>query len=132
MPLRVIAQCRSRELFGGRGIYAGPKAERLLEDMLVYSDAIDTNNNLHLYRGHLVAFDLRWNIVAGIRARHWMDDTLHRCSSDTAVDGDRDVEESGTAVHTGIAAKRKSRYKTCVTSKFFYVENFMETQRLNN
>lgn len=74
--------------------------------MLVYSDAVNTNNNFHLYHGHLVTFDLWWNTVAGIRARYRMDNTLHRCSSNTAVDVDHDAEESGTAVHTGIYSKK--------------------------
>lgn len=74
--------------------------------MLVYSDAVDTNNDFHLYRGHFVAFNLRWDIVAGKCTRRRMDDTLHRGSSDTSVDADRDVEELGTAVHTGIDAKK--------------------------
>jgi hypothetical protein len=90
--------------------------------MLVYSDTINTNDNFHLYRGHLVTFDLWWNIVAEIRARYRMDNTLHRCSSNTAVDVDRDIEESGTAIPTGIA--KKSSY---ITRNKFYVKNFMKT-----
>lgn len=80
--------------------------------MLVYSDAVDTNNDFHLYCGHLVAFDLWWNIIAGIRARHRMDDTLCWCPSDTAVDADRSVEELEIVVWTGIDAKIKSSYIT--------------------
>jgi len=111
MLVIIIAQFRSGKLFGRFGIYAGPKTKHLLEIMLVYNDAVDTDNNLHLYCGYLVAFDLRWNIVPWICACHWFDDTLHWCSSNTAVDVDRNVEESQTVVQTGITAKRKSRYE---------------------
>jgi len=81
--------------------------------MLVYNDAVDTDNNFHLYCGHLVAFDLRWNIVPWICACHWFDDTLHWCPSNTAVDANRNVEKSQTVVQTGITAKRKLRYERC-------------------
>lgn len=93
--------------------------------MLVYNDTVDINNDLHLYRGHFIAFDLRWNIVAGKCARRRMDDTLHRCSSDSFVDADRDVEISGTAVHTGTDAK-KSQVTRRITDKFC-VKHFMKT-----
>jgi len=113
-----MAQFRFRELFGGLRIYAGPKAKRLLEDMLVYSDAVYIDNNLHLYHSHLNAFDLWWNIVTWIRACYWMDNTQHWCCSNTVMDADCDVKESKIAIYTGITSKRKSHYK--------HVKNFMK------
>lgn len=104
---KFIFSDRSGEFFGRCGIYAGPKTEHLLENKLVYSDTIDTNIDLHLYCGHFVTFDLRWSIIAGICTRHRMDDTLLWCFSNTVMDADRDVEELGIAVLTGINAKRK-------------------------
>lgn len=86
--------------------------------MLVYSDAIDTNYDFHLYCGHFVAFDLWWNIIAGIRACHRMDNIVLRCSSNTAVDADRNVEELGIVVWTGIDENEV---------KLHYTKYFMKT-----
>lgn len=69
--------------------------------MLVYSYAIDFNSNIYLYSSYFVAFNLRWKIIAGIRTRSRMDDTLHRYSSDTAMDADRDAEKSKIAARAG-------------------------------
>lgn len=122
---KFIFSGRSGEFLGRYGIYAGPKTELLLENMLVYNDAVDTNIDLHLHHGHFVAFDLRWSIIAGICARHRMDDTLHWRFADTAMDADRNVEELEITVFTGIKeAKKKSSYITkCyeqVLHKIFY------------
>lgn len=70
--------------------------------MLVYSDAVVINNDLHLYGGQSVAFDLRWDIIAVVRARCRMDDTLHRCSPNTVVDVHCDAKESRTAVYASM------------------------------
>jgi len=94
---------RFGELPGRRDVYDGSEAGRLLEDMLVFGDALDTDINFCLYGGHIVARNLRWNIVAGISARCRMDVTLYRYPPNTAVDADYDAEESEIApvVHAG-------------------------------
>lgn len=94
---------------------------------MVYNNTVDTNNDLHLYYCHLVAFDLRWSIIAGICACHWMDNTLLWHSTDTTMDADRNVEEPEIAVFTGINAKRKSSYTTRPVMRKFYAKYFMKT-----
>lgn len=78
--------------------------------MLVYSYAIDFNSDLYLYSSYFVAFNLWWKIIAGICTCRRMDDTLHRCSSDTAMDADCDGEESKIAARAGksIYAKKEN------------------------
>lgn len=78
--------------------------------MLAYNYAIAINNDLYLQCSHFVASNLQWKNIAGIRTCRRMDDTLHRCSSDTSVDANCDAEESKIAVLAGksIYAKTES------------------------